>query len=230
MNAHATTDRAAIFDLDGVLVDTAQLHYQSWKLLADELGIPFDEKRNEALRGLSREESLAQMLGDRASEFSDAQQADLLRRKNDLYLQRVSQLAPQDAYRGVDELLAGLREREFRLAVASSSRNAAAVLQRLKLRDRFEVLVDGNTVREGKPDPRLFLHAAEQLSVLPARCIVIEDAASGVQAALAAGMAVIGLGPMDRVGQAHAVATGIEQLTADDVEHVWRRQQLAAVE
>lgn len=206
------TDWAVLFDLDGVLTDTAELHYQSWQALADELGLPFDRRANEALRGLSREQSLALVLGARAGEFSEAQRADLTRRKNEDYLRRVAKMTPADLLPGAEELLAALAAMDVPMAVASSSRNAHTVIERLGIAPRFRVIVDGNLAPRSKPDPQVFLVAAERLGMPPARCIVVEDAASGVAAGKAAGMRVIGLGPPERVGAADRVVSCLTEI------------------
>ncbi len=209
--------QAVIFDLDGVLTDTAELHYQSWQWLMDEMGIPFDRQRNEALRGLSRTESLETILGDKSSEFTAEQKAEIARRKNDDYLSRAMKMTPADLLPGAGELLNELRRRGILIAVASSSRNAEAVLDRLQIRPLLDVLVDGNDVPNSKPNPRVFLEAAERLGVPPARCVVVEDAASGVAAARAAGMRVVGIGPAERVGRAHRIKPAIADLPADEL-------------
>ncbi|RMF85213.1 MAG: beta-phosphoglucomutase [Planctomycetota bacterium] len=209
--------RGVLFDLDGVLTDTAELHYQSWHDIADQFGIPFDRARNERLRGLSREDSLRTLLADAPRPLSADQQADVLRRKNEGYLSRVAAMTPADVFPGVVELLASLRRCGARLAVASSSRNARTVLERLELIARFDAVVDGNDAPRSKPDPQVFRIAAERLGVPAARCVVIEDAASGVQAARAAGMRVIGVGPRERVGAADHVVEAVCDLSADDI-------------
>jgi kojibiose phosphorylase len=215
MNRHET---AAIFDLDGVLTDTAELHYQSWQWIADELGLPFDRQANEALRGLSREESLVRVLGARAGDFTDVQQTEIAKRKNADYCRRIARMTPADLFPGARELLEDLRAREVGVAVASSSRNAGAVVDRLGIRPLLDVVVDGNDAPRSKPDPQVFLLAAEHLGVPPARCVVVEDAASGVDAALTAGMKVIGIGPPERVGRAHRVIDSVADLTAQAFE------------
>jgi beta-phosphoglucomutase len=208
---------AVIFDLDGVLTDTAELHYQSWQRLMDEIGVPFDRRMNEALRGLSRRESLETILGERSSRFSEAQKDEITRRKNEEYLTRVARMTPADLLPGAGELLRALRERGAAVAVASSSRNAEVVLQRLGIRALLDALVDGHDIQRSKPDPEAFIQAAERLGVPPARCIVVEDAASGVDAARAAGMRVVGLGPSERVGQADSISAAIGDLKADEL-------------
>ncbi len=202
---------AVIFDLDGVLTDTAELHFQSWMDLSRELGIPFGRAANEALRGLSRGESLRLFLGPHAGRFSPAEQAEIMARKNEAYLARVARMSPADLLPGARELLESLRGRGLRVAVASSSRNADLVLERLQIRPLLDAVVDGNDVPLSKPDPRVFLCAAERLGVAPNRCVVVEDAASGVAAARAGGMKVVGIGPAERVGRADLV---VEKLAA----------------
>ncbi len=206
---------AVIFDLDGVLTDTAELHYRSWQWLMDEMGIPFDRQKNEALRGLSRAESLETILGEQSGKYTEAQKSEILRRKNDNYVARVEKMSPADLLPGAGELLDELRDRQIPIAVASSSKNAEAVLARLDIRSRLDALVDGNDVPNSKPNPRVFLEAARSLNVPPENCVVVEDAASGVEAALAAGMRVIGVGPPERVGRAHVIKTSIAEVTAD---------------
>lgn len=216
-NPSANSKVAVIFDMDGVLTDTTELHYQGWQRIADELGAPFDRAGYEPLRGLGRMESLELLLGPRAARFTDEQKKDLAARKNVDFLERVARLTPADLLPGARELLEALRARGVPIALASSSRNAEAVIARLGIRAFFKVFVDANQVPRSKPDPAVFLEAANRLHVPPARCVVIEDAASGVAAALAAGMKVVGLGPPERVGGAQRVVerlsdVGIEML------------------
>lgn len=209
--------RAILFDLDGVLTDTAELHYRSWQQVADALSIPFDRHANEALRGLSREESLVRVLGTRAAEFDTAQQADISRRKNDLYMEFVAQMSPADLFPGARELLTAAQAAGFKLAVGSSSRNAQRVLDCLGIRPFFHAIVDGVDAPRSKPDPLVFLTAAERVGATPGNCVVVEDAESGVAAGLAAGMRVVGLGPAERVGRAHLVRKCIADLHLADL-------------
>lgn len=195
-------DWAVIFDLDGVLTDTAELHYQSWCALAQSLGMSFSRESNEALRGLSREESLAMFLGPHFDSFTPEQRGDLMARKNDCYLERVARLTADHVFPGVCRLLDDLRAAEIPLGLASSSRNAHGVMERLGLSDRFNAIVDGNDAPRSKPDPLVFLLAAARLGAPAHRCVVVEDAASGVAGARAAGMSVVGVGPVERVGEA----------------------------
>jgi beta-phosphoglucomutase len=193
-----TTIAAVLFDLDGVITDTAEQHYQAWQRLADEEGLTFDRTANDALRGISRRESLAIVLGDRAA--SEEEWEEMMARKNGYYVASLAALSPTDALPGARELVTGCKERGVRVAVASSSRNARTVLDALEMTDEFDAIADGASVERAKPAPDLFLHAASLVGVEPARCAVLEDAESGIDAALAAGMRAVGIGPPERVG------------------------------
>jgi len=193
--------RAVIFDLDGVLTDTADFHYLAWQALADDEGLPFDRAANEHLRGVSRRDSLLLILGDR--QVDEAALERMMERKNELYLASLEHMGPEDALPGARELVCDARHRGLLVAIGSSSKNARFVLDKLGLSDAFDAVADGNSVERAKPAPDLFLKAAEMLGVEPSACIVVEDAASGVDAALAAGMTAVGVGPQDRVGHAH---------------------------
>ncbi|GGI04609.1 beta-phosphoglucomutase [Egicoccus halophilus] len=192
--------RAVVFDLDGVITDTAEQHYLGWQRLADEEGLPFDREANESLRGLSRRESLLALLGDR--EVDEATLEEWMTRKNDYYVASLADMSPADALPGAVELVDDAKARSLRVAIGSSSRNARLVLDKLQLTEAFDAIADGNSVERAKPAPDLFLEAARLLDVAPQACVVVEDATSGVDAALAAGMVAVGVGPQDRVGHA----------------------------
>ncbi|MEA5466278.1 beta-phosphoglucomutase [Leptothoe sp. PORK10 BA2] len=200
----ATVDiRGVIFDLDGVLTDTAEFHYQAWQQLADEIGVPFNREINESLRGVSRQDSLLRILGDH--QYSASELEVMMVRKNDHYTQLIEQINPAHVLPGVIRLLDQLQQAGIKLAVGSASKNARAVIQRLGIESRFDAIADGHSVTRSKPAPDLFLYAAQQLQLPPHQCIVIEDAAAGVEAAIAAGMWTVGLGPAERVGKAALV-------------------------
>ncbi len=182
---------AVIFDLDGVLVDTAEYHYQAWKKIADELGVPFDRQKNERLRGVPRMRSLEIIVEDMASKPPDLEA--LAEKKNHLYVEMIQRLTPADLLPGVRPLLAALKRGRIRMAVGSSSKNARTVLDRLGIAALFEAIVDGYGFQRAKPAPDIFLNAAHLLKVAPACCVVIEDAASGIEAAKAAGMFAVGI-------------------------------------
>lgn len=194
---------AVIFDLDGVITDTAEFHYLAWQELADAEGLAFDREANEALRGVSRADSLRILLGQR--EVDERTFATLMARKNERYVRLLADMSPDDVLPGALELLEACRARGLKLAIGSSSKNARTVLDALGITDRFETIADGTTVQVAKPAPDLFLAAARQLAVEPSRCAVFEDAAAGVDAALAAEMIAVGIGPRGRVGHAHLV-------------------------
>ena len=214
------TRPAAIFDLDGVLTDTADLHYRSWKMVADEIGVPFDRRANEALRGVSRMQSCDLMLAAHAGEYTLAQKEELARRKNDEYIRLVQQMTPADLFPGAATLLTGLRAAGFATALASASKNGQIVVDRLQLRGLLDVVVDGHDAPKSKPDPQVFLVAAERVGAPPARCVVVEDAEAGVEAGLAAGMKVIGIGPAERVGRAHYRVEHVRELSAADFQRL----------
>ena len=200
--------RGVIFDLDGVLTDTSEFHYLGWKRLADEEGIPFDRQANEALRGVARRGSLMRLLAGRPA--SEEQIQEMMARKNRYYQEFIQGVTPDNLLPGALELLDELRAAGIKIAIGSASKNARTVIERLGIADRVDTISDGYSVERHKPAPDLFLHAAAQLGLPPARCIVVEDAASGVEAALAAGMWAVGLGPSERVGAAHVVLPSLE--------------------
>ena len=216
--------QGVIFDLDGVLTDTAEYHYRAWQKLADEAGIPFDRQANEALRGLSRRDSLLGLLGDRS--LSEAQMQEMMERKNRYYLESIKNISSVDLLPGAGELLNELKAGGVKVAIGSASKNAREVIDRLGIADQIESVSDGHSVTRSKPAPDLFLHAAQQLGVDPAHCLVVEDAGSGVDAALAAGMWAVGLGPANRVGQAHLVLPSLEGVSAHNLLTLDRKYQL----
>ena len=188
--------KAFIFDLDGVLVHTDRFHYLAWKEVADALGVPFDEAVNDRLRGVSREDSLEIILERYMGEpLSAAEKAALCERKNGLCRAYLSAMTPEDVTADVRETLHVLRARGYRLAVGSSSKNAKLVLSRTGLMDAFDAVSDGTNITRAKPDPEVFLKAAEFLGMDCADCAVVEDAAAGIDAAKAGGFTAIGVGP-----------------------------------
>jgi beta-phosphoglucomutase len=187
--------RGVIFDLDGVLVSTDRMHYASWKRLADELGLRFDEEMNHGLRGVSREESLRVIYRENNVPFADAiAMAQQCARKNAFYVEMVEHMTSADVLPGARELVAGLRRMKIKIGVASASRNCKMVLERTGLGELVDAVVDGNLVVVSKPDPEGFLRTAGELRVPPQSCIGVEDAASGVEAIRRAGMMAIGVG------------------------------------
>jgi beta-phosphoglucomutase len=200
--------RGFIFDLDGVLTDTAEFHYRAWQRLADEAGLPFDRAANEKLRGVSRRESLMLIVGDRP--YSEEQLQAMMERKNRYYLEAIETISPADLLPGARPLLEEMRSAGIKVAIGSASKNAGQVIDRLGLRPLLDAISDGYSVERPKPAPDLFLHAAAQLALPPAECVVVEDAAAGIEAARAGGFRSVGLGPPQRVGQADVVLPSLE--------------------
>jgi beta-phosphoglucomutase len=201
----------AIFDLDGVLTDTSEFHYQGWKRLADEEDLPFDRQANEALRGISRRESLRLLLQDKI--VPEEEQLAMMERKNRYYQELIASLTPGDLLPGARDLLEELRSAGIKTAIGSASKNAKEVIQRLEIDSLVDALSDGFSVERPKPAPDLFLNAAEQLQIPPEQCVVFEDAEAGVNAALAAGMWVVGIGPSERVGAAHLTLPNLVEVS-----------------
>ena len=207
--------RAVIFDLDGVITDTSEFHYQAWQRLADEVGLPYDRTLNEGLRGISRRESLQRLLGDR--QVSAAEFQTMMDRKNQYYLEQVHTITPEHLLPGVANLFQDLRQAGIKIALGSASKNAPEVLRRLGIADYMDAIADGNSVSQSKPAPDVFLNAATQLQIAPEHCVVIEDAAAGIEAALRAGMWVIGLGDLSRVKDAHLTLPNLAKMTWMDL-------------
>ncbi len=195
--------RGFIFDLDGVLTDTAVYHYWGWKRLADEEGIPFTREDNETLRGVSRRESLRRLLKGR--QLPEAQLQELLDRKNRYYQESVQQISPRDLLPGAKNLLEEICAAGLKTAIGSASKNARPVVDRLGIADLIDVIADGYSVTQQKPAPDLFLYAARELGFPPRECVVVEDAAAGITAAQAGGFRSVGLGPLKRVGNADVI-------------------------
>ncbi|MDV2933522.1 beta-phosphoglucomutase [Enterococcus faecalis] len=184
-----------IFDLDGVITDTAKFHYQAWKALADSLGIPIDETFNETLKGISRMDSLDRILahGHRENAFTPAEKEALAQQKNDHYVQLLEHLTTEDVLPGVVPLLQQAQARHIPCAVASASKNAPLILEKLGVRAYFATIVDPESLSKGKPDPEIFLAAADSIGVLPQNAIGFEDAQSGIDGLKAAGIYAVGL-------------------------------------
>lgn len=186
--------QAIIFDLDGVICFTDEYHYLAWKGTADALGIPFDRQVNNRLRGVSRMESLEIILEKYDGKLTEQEKTALAEQKNDRYKASLAAMTPADLQEEVKTTLDALRQRGYKLAIGSSSKNAGFILERLGLSDYFDAVSDGNNITRSKPDPEVFLKAAEYLDMQPEVCLVVEDAVSGVDAAHAGGMKAAALG------------------------------------
>lgn len=187
--------KGIIFDLDGVIVFTDKFHYQAWKKLADDYDIYFDEEINNRLRGVSRMDSLEIILERYHGEpLSAEEKEDMACIKNEIYKDYLKDMTPADVTDEVRETLKTLRERGYKLAIGSSSKNAGFILKQVELVDAFDKVSDGNNITKSKPDPEVFLKAAEFLGFAPEDCAVVEDAEAGIDAAKAAGMTGCGIG------------------------------------
>lgn len=201
--------------MDGVLTDTVDLHYQSFKKLALEEKIPFSREFNEQLRGLSREDSLELLFSDRVLSRSELQR--LMEKKNEYFLELAQSMNANNLLPGVKDLLVLLKKRGFKIALASSSKNTKMIIKSLEIGSYFDSISDGYSVKQAKPAPDLFLHAATTLGIEPEACIVVEDAVAGIEAARAAKMFVIGIGPEKRVGNADFVFEAVSAINLDYV-------------
>ncbi len=206
---------AFIFDLDGVLTDTAEYHYRAWKRLADEEEIVFSREDNEKLRGVSRRASINLILKE--EKLPEQKIIEMMERKNSYYRQFIKEMSKADLLPGAEENLMQLKAAGFKLALASASKNARTVLDKLGIESNFDYIADGHSVEKTKPAPDLFLFAAEKLGVHPQACIVVEDAEAGVTAARAAGMSVIGIGPAERVGKADLVYNSLAEVNLEKI-------------
>lgn len=201
--------------MDGVLTDTVELHYQSFKKLALEEKTPFNREINEQLRGLSREDSLTLLFKDRVLSGSELKR--LMAKKNEYFLQLAASMTSKDLLPGADDLLNYLRNKGFKIALASSSKNTKTIIKSLEIEGYFDSISDGYSVKQAKPAPDIFLHAAANLGLKPADCIVVEDAAAGIEAAHAAQMFVIGIGPNKRVGKADFIFQSLAEINIERV-------------
>ena len=206
--------RGFLFDLDGVLVDTAQYHFLAWQRMAAELGIHFGEAENEQLKGVSRAESLNRILAWGGKSLSDAEKQHWMTLKNEWYLELVRGMPADDYLPGAHEFLRASRAAGIKVALGSASKNAPLILERLGWIPLFDALVDGNVVTASKPDPEVFLEGARRLGLKPEECVVFEDSEAGVEAARRGGMKVVGIGQgLD----ADLLVTGLDRLTPEQV-------------
>ena len=206
-----------IFDLDGVITDTAKFHYQAWKALADSLGISIDETFNETLKGISRMDSLDRILahGHRENAFTPAEKEALAQQKNDHYVQLLEHLTTEDVLPGVVPLLQQAQARHIPCAVASASKNAPLILEKLGVRAYFATIVDPDSLSKGKPDPEIFLAAADSIGVLPQNAIGFEDAQSGIDGLKAAGIYAVGLSASQPLIVADMQVSEMTELSVD---------------
>lgn len=191
--------KAFIFDLDGVLVDTAKFHFKAWQRLGQELGIDFQEAQNEMLKGVSRRESLEKILSWGQVELNEAEMQEYMTRKNQWYLESIEDLQPSDALEGALDFLAKAAQIPVQIALGSASKNAVKILDLLGIKEQFACIVDGNHITKSKPDPEVFLRGAEALGLAPEECVVFEDSIAGLEAAQRGGFHRVGIGEAEQL-------------------------------
>jgi beta-phosphoglucomutase len=209
--------RAAIFDLDGVIVDTAKYHYLAWKNLAKNLGFDFSERENERLKGVSRIRSLEILLEIGEITLDEDAKNRLAAKKNQEYVEYIREIEPEEMLAGSEVCLNLLRDKGVGIGLGSASKNATLILEKLQIGHLFDVIIDGNQVTNAKPDPEVFLLGARELGVEPADCVVFEDAEAGLQAARAAGMFAVGVGEPDVLKSAHFVISGLHAFNIESL-------------
>ncbi|PGZ93039.1 beta-phosphoglucomutase [Bacillus sp. AFS029533] len=210
---------AFIFDLDGVITDTAEFHYLAWKKLGEDLGIPFDREFNETLKGVSRTDSLERILklGNRQNDFTEAEKDELATKKNAHYVELIRNISEKDLLPGIELFLKQIKQAGIKISMASASKNALMVVKALGVIDYFDHIVDASTVINSKPNPEVFLKAAEAVSAKPENCIGVEDAAAGVDAINEANMFSVAIGDATILGHANLVLSSTEELDFDRI-------------
>lgn len=217
--------KGVLFDLDGVITDTAEYHYKAWKKLADELGISIDRHFNEKLKGVSREDSLRLILahGHRENDFSDAAFQELAKKKNDHYVEMIQSVSPKDVYPGILELLRELKQANIRVSLASASKNGPFLLKQMALTSYFDGIADPAAVKSGKPAPDIFILAAQVVGLDAKDCIGIEDAQAGIAAIKSSGALPIGVGKAEQLGTDIALVQSTEELTLPFLKAQWTK-------
>ena len=213
-----TLIKACIFDLDGVIVDTAVYHYKAWKRLANELGFDLTEEDNEKLKGVSRVRSLELILQWGGVTKTETEKEELAKRKNDWYVEMISKMTPDELLPGTKEFLELCIASGIKTALGSASKNSGMILEKTGITYLFNAVIDGNKVSKPKPDPEVFLKGAEELNEAPANCVVFEDAIAGVEAAIAGGMKTVGIGSPDVLGEANLVISGLDKMSLDKLK------------
>lgn len=208
---------ACIFDLDGVIVDTAKYHYQAWLKLAKQLDIPFNEAENEKMKGISRMDSLEMMLALGDKKYSDIDKQKYCAAKNTWYLDLVTDMDKSEVLPGIVDFIAQLKEEKIKIALGSASKNARKILHLVGLTESFDAIVDGNDVIKSKPDPEVFLNGAALLGSKPEETIVFEDSAKGIDAAIAGSFKTVGIGQDVHLGHADTVVENLVGLSISEI-------------
>lgn len=212
--------KAIIFDLDGVIVDTAKYHYIAWRKIANDLGFDFSEAQNEQLKGVSRVQSLEYLLNIGKISLSQAEKNRLLDAKNEHYLSLISKMDTSELLEGIPELLFQLQQHQIPFGLGSASKNARLILDALQLTHSFSAIVDGNEVTKAKPDPEVFLIAAQKLGFKPEKCIVVEDSKAGIEAANAVNMVSVAIGDPIVLSEADYILSSTKELTFEFIQQI----------
>lgn len=207
--------QACLFDLDGVIVDTAVYHYKAWKRLANQLGFNFTEEQNELLKGVSRVRSLEIILEIGGVTKTEAEKEELATRKNTWYVEMITQMQPDEILPGAREFVQACRDAGIKTALGSASKNSMTILEKIGMVNLFDAIIDGNKVSKAKPDPEVFLKGAEALGVAPSACVVFEDAIAGVEAAINGEMKVVGIGSPKVLKGANLVVNGLDEMSLE---------------
>ena len=207
--------KCGIFDLDGVLVDTAKYHYLAWKQLAAQLGFEFTLEQNEALKGVSRMRSLEILLADGGltGKFTDAEMEKLAAEKNEIYVRYIRELKQEELFPGVVETFRAMKVAGVKIALGSASKNAGMILDRLQITPYFDAIIDGTKVTKAKPDPEVFLLAAQELGIAPCDCVVFEDSQAGIEAAKSADMLAVGVGTQAQLPKADLLVSNVSEFS-----------------
>lgn len=215
--------KGVLFDLDGVITDTAEYHYLAWKKLADGLGISIDRQFNEKLKGVSREDSLRLILehGNREKDFSDEEFQQLAKTKNDIYVEMIQAVSPKDVYPGILELLKDLKQSGIKISLASASKNGPFLLKQMELTEYFDGIADPAKVKAGKPAPDIFILAAQVVGLKPEECLGIEDAQAGIAAIKASGALPVGVGNAEQLGTDIALVGSTAELSLAYLKKQW---------
>ncbi|WP_442794369.1 beta-phosphoglucomutase [Pelobium manganitolerans] len=212
--------KGLLFDLDGVLVDTAVYHYKAWLRLAKTMGFTFSELQNEELKGISRMDSLDKVLAWGNVQKSTEEKLALATQKNDWYVEMINKMTPAEVLPGALNFLQQAKQAGYKMALGSASKNSATILKNTNLAHFFDAIVDGNSVSKSKPDPEVFLKGAQELALQPQQCVVFEDAEAGIIAAKRGGMKAIGIGDKNILKQADKVVAGLGQLSVKNLEEL----------
>jgi len=210
--------KACIFDLDGVIVDTAVYHYKAWKRLANQMGFDFTEEQNEKLKGVSRTRSLELILQWGGVTKTDAEKEELATQKNIWYVDMISHMKPDEILPGAKGFVQTCRDAGIKTALGSASKNSMMILEKIGMVNLFDAIIDGNKVSKAKPDPEVFLKGAEEVGIAPANCVVFEDAIAGIEAAIAGGMKSVGIGSPEVLGEANLVVSGLNEMSLEKLQ------------